>query len=182
MNILPLPSLGSISKIFSYSPDEGVFLWLERPDQGLRWNRRFAGKPAFTNRNMDGYCISVFTNPDNGRRAAYLAHRIAWVFLTGSSPKLLIDHINGDRTDNRACNLREATPHQNKMNQRTRRSGTSKFIGVHRHSQNGSWIAQVRWNGKTHHVGSFPTEMEAAIARDRVARQAMGDFANLNFP
>lgn len=182
MNILPLPSFRTLSKFFSYDPETGAFVWLARADQTARWNGRMAGKPAFTHRNMDGYCVSRFVNPDNGKLAHYLAHRVAWVFITARPPTLLIDHINGDRADNRACNLREVTPHQNKMNRRAQRNGTSRYIGVHKHSQNGRWIAQVRWDGKTHHVGCFDSEIDAARARDEVARAAMGQFANLNFP
>ncbi|MBT0780574.1 AP2/ERF family transcription factor [Paracoccus sp. pheM1] len=182
MTILPLPTRETLSHLFDYDPETGGFIWRYNPKKPAFWNGRFAGKPAFTNRNSDGYCITAFTNPENGRRAAYLAHRVAWVFITGREPEKFIDHINGDRADNRASNLREATDQENKFNRRWKRPGSSQYRGVHRHSKNGRWIAQIRSDGRAIHLGSFTSEIEAAKARDSAAIALRGEYASLNFP
>ena len=56
--------------------------------------------------------------------AQYLAHRLAWLYVYGCWPSLHIDHINGEKTDNRIANLREATNGENMQNQRRARSNS----------------------------------------------------------
>ena len=92
-----------------------------------------------------------------------------------------VDHINHDALDNRRSNLRLATPQQNQCNRKSQVGATSKFLGVHIHSQSGKWTAQVTLNGKRKHLGLFDCEEDAARAYDAAARLAHGQFANLNF-
>lgn len=73
------------------------------------------------------------------------------------------DHINGDRLDNRRSNLRVTSSAENKQNQHTKK-GASRFRGVYLDRKNGRWYAQVKVNGKRHHLGKFDTELEAAKA------------------
>lgn len=107
-------------------------------------------------------------------RSEYL-HRL----LMGAKPGQDVDHINGNKMDNRRANLRLASRRQNAANSPARKG---KFKGVHRHTQNGNWIAQMRYGGKTHHLGVFETELEAALAYDRKALEVHGQFARLNVP
>lgn len=86
----------------------------------------------------------------------YLAHRLAWFYMTGMWPTHQIDHINGNRTDNRWVNLREVTHSENSQNRR------EKFRGVYK-VQN-TWFSQIGVNGRTIYLGSFTTPEQARLA------------------
>jgi hypothetical protein len=96
------------------------------------------------------------------------------------APKgMVVDHIDGNRLDNRSCNLRVCTPQQNECN-KPPRGRRSRFKGVYPHRD--KWQATIRHAGRTYYLGLFDDEVEAARARDRKARQLQGEFAYLNFP
>lgn len=85
----------------------------------------------------------------------YKVHRLIWLWVHNCWPKEQIDHINGDRTDNRICNLREVTNQQNQMNQQIASNNNSGFCGVYRDKRDGKWYAQIRINRKNIRLGSF---------------------------
>jgi hypothetical protein len=88
------------------------------------------------------------------------------------------DHRNRNVHDNRKSNLRIATKTQNTINRRKQVNNKSGFIGVDFYSRNGTWRARL----SKKHIGEFDTAAEAARARDSVAKQVYGEWANLNFP
>lgn len=93
-----------------------------------------------------------------------------------------IDHINGNGLDNRRDNLRVCTPTTNGQNKRSR-GGESKYKGVFRNKQvktKITWMSCIRFNKKHIHLGSFNSEIEAAIAYDNAAIKYFGEFAKLN--
>ncbi|MFD0710604.1 HNH endonuclease [Paenibacillus sp. GCM10027626] len=92
-----------------------------------------------------------------------------------------IDHINGNRLDNRKSNLRFATRGQNAMNS-AGRNGLSGYKGVflNKTAKNPSWRALIRVNRKSIHLGCFPTKEEAALAYNAAAIKYHGEFARLN--
>ncbi len=93
-----------------------------------------------------------------------------------------VDHVNGDKLDNRRANLRPVTKGQNAMNAKKPRDGvTSRFKGVSRF-RSGKWIASIMFNGERRHLGYFFDEEAAAKAYDAAARELCGEFARLNFP
>lgn len=93
-----------------------------------------------------------------------------------------VDHINGDKLDNRRENLRVATKSQNGMNRRFKTAGTSsKFFGVARHRADGGWMTYVNVSGKRIYCGNYKDEEEAAWMRDQFAMELHGDFVGLNF-
>jgi len=94
----------------------------------------------------------------------------------------VLDHINGDTLDNRACNLRAVTKSQNAMNRNTSNIGKSKFKGVNKPDNAKTWRATIAQSGKKIHIGCFATEEEAARAYDKKAKEIFGEFARLNFP
>lgn len=93
-----------------------------------------------------------------------------------------IDHINGDKLDNRRANLRECTHQQNAFNQRRRRTNTSGFIGVSRARGPDSFEAYIHHHGRKYHLGVFPSVVSAARTRDCVAKLLFGEYARLNYP
>lgn len=113
----------------------------------------------------------------NGR--SYLAHRLAWLFVHGQWPDAEIDHKNGDRTDNRLCNLRCVTRQHNLMNQRRPRSNnTTGYLGVCVDRERGAFQARVQVSGRAHHLGRFDTP-EAAHAAYVAAKRRMHPTCSL---
>lgn len=123
-----------------------------------KWNTRYAGKEALTALNNWGYRHGTV----NGR--SMLTHRVIWKMVTGRSPEAL-DHINGDRTDNRLINLREASPTLNSSNRAIAINNKSGVIGVFWNAGRKCWQAQISMNGKRQHLGLFDTKEEAKAAR-----------------
>lgn len=106
------------------------------------------------------------------------AHRVSYELHVGPIPDgMIIDH----RCRNRACvnpaHLRLATVSQNNSNRPARRG---RFKGVGWHRRAGAWRAYIAANGKSLHLGLFPTEEAAARAYNEAARTMHGEFAYLN--
>ena len=93
-----------------------------------------------------------------------------------------IDHINGDKLDNRHANLRACTHQQNGFNQKRRHTNTSGYIGVSFSPRLGYYEAYIHYDGTKHHLGLYADPAAAARVRDYVARLLFGEFARLNFP
>jgi len=102
--------------------------------------------------------------------------------ITNAPDHLVVDHIDHNGLNNRNSNLRLATFTQNCQNQRRLSHKTSKYKGVHWNKANKKWAAQITSNKKSHHLGYFSNEIDAACAYDQAARKYHGDFASLNFP
>lgn len=92
------------------------------------------------------------------------AHRLAWLAVTGRPPVGQIDHINGDRKDNRFCNLREVTNSQNQQNRRNARKDnkSSTHMGVGHYK--GKWRSRIQIDKKSVWLGLFDTEADAVEA------------------
>ena len=93
-----------------------------------------------------------------------------------------VDHINGDRLDNRRCNLRLVNPRQSRMNSGLRRTSRSGYKGVTLIRKNGSWQAQIKAPDKNIYLGVYKTAEDAARAYDKAALEHFGEYARLNFP
>lgn len=140
------------------------------------YNSQFAGKEAFTSTDSRGYKTGKIHNVN------YQAHRIVWKIVHGTDP-FLIDHINGDKSDNRAENLRECTNAENCRNSKRNPGTISQFRGVGRIKGSDRWSANISLgNGLKKNLGSYSTELDAAKAYDAAALEHHGAFATLNFP
>jgi hypothetical protein len=91
----------------------------------------------------------------------YTAHRLAWLYVHGNWPAHQLDHINKNRSDNRLCNLREATNAENAQN-RKRSDNKTGYTGVNQ--ENNKWKAEIKLNYKTIRLGLFETPEEAYSA------------------
>lgn len=146
-----------VRELLDYDPETGVLTWRKRDGRHFStrrgwaiWNARYAGMEAGSIRTRrDGYKyrrIGLF-NVD------VMAHRIAWVCMTGEQPPHEIDHINKDATDCRWSNLRDGTG-TNQRNKTRMKNNTSGYPGVSRHTQAPNrWCARVMIGGKMKHLG-----------------------------
>lgn len=104
----------------------------------------------------------------------YYLHRL----LTNAGDDQVVDHLNGNKLDNRLSNLRVTTKSVNASNSK----GKSGFKGVSWHPQNEKWRARITWERKRIHIGLYDTPEEAARAYDEAAKHYLGASAYLNFP
>lgn len=102
-------------------------------------------------------------------------------FVIGAKKGEIVDHINGDITDNRLCNLRICTKSQNAVNSKMRSNNKTGFRGVSIYYKN-KYVAEIWKDNKKIKIGVFDNKTEAAIAYDKKAVELHGEFAKLNFP
>ena len=130
--------------------------------------------------NGTGYAARI--KLQGGERLLISMHRA--VFLR-YNPRLAdafddIDHINGNKLDNRLSNLRSATRHQNSGNRGANKNNKSGYKGVNFYSKNNSWKAQIMDNGKKRHIGYYATPEEAALAYNIESARIFGEFGYQN--
>ena len=158
----------SIRDLLDYDPDSGVFTWRKRDIRWFKsykgwatWNGKFAGKRAGR----------VWTSPRTGYQSRHLyllgknnnEHRLVWMWMTGNTPPLQIDHINRDATDNRWSNLRSTEGFSNNMNMSMHSSNTSGVTGVSWFKPAKKWAAKCELSGKRYYLGYFNNLDEAAM-------------------
>jgi len=153
-----------------YNPDTGVFT--RTPPNHKRRIGRF---------DKNGY-ITIAVD-----RVKHQAHRLAWLYMTGSHPAdgLLIDHINRVKDDNRWVNLREATPSQNCRNREygSRNSegcGASGTHGVYWDGRKKQWHVQMTCQGKYFYGGYHDTVDEARKDAASVREKLNAYISSLN--
>ena len=104
-------------------------------------------------------------------------HRVIYMMFHGSIPKT-IDHIDGNPSNNRIENLREATASQNMRNSRKQTRNTSGVKGVSWHRSKNKWIASCGLNGKLIHIGYFEEINDASDAVMKFRKEHHKEFAN----
>ncbi len=107
-----------------------------------------------------------------------VAHRIVWKLITGNEPNKFIDHINGNRSDNRWCNLREATYSENATNRGFQKNNKSGFKGVCFYKRDETWQSEIAIGGKRRFLGRFKTPELAHEADCKAAEELHGEFKN----
>lgn len=162
-------------ELYDYNPETGLFIYKPR---GLKWfqstnfrtasgcmnnfNSRFDGKLAFNTLHSEGYLEgSLFDNP-------YLAHRFSFIWMVGKFPKREVDHLNGNRKDNRWDNLRECDSLENNKNLSLSIRNTTGHIGVYKRKD--KWYSQITVNYKTLGLGTFDNFEDAVDARKKAER------------
>jgi hypothetical protein len=155
-----------LKKILSYDPETGLFHWKIKP------SKRFA-KGMQAGSLGDGY-IRIHTN---GRQ--YGAHRLAWLYVHGVEPEHQIDHINGNPSDNRIVNLRQATQMENAQNiRKPQKNNSHGNLGVTYDPKKKLWRTRISINGTRKYIGKFKTQEQAAQAYLE-AKRSMHPFNTL---
>lgn len=151
-----------LKKKIYYNPKLGKFYWIEASGSASEGDEAC----AITN----GYVTIKL----NGK--LFQAHRLAWLYKTGEMPIYNIDHINGIRTDNRFCNLRDATQSQNCMNQGISANNSSGYKGVSWHKKTGKWQVACKIKTKHYYLGVYDTAIQASRVYQEFAKTHHGNF------
>lgn len=163
---LKIPSQDYLKELLEYDPDTGLFLWRMKTKKHISCprilkviNSRNGGKAAGKVCH-DGYLrIGI-----SGKK--YMAHRLAWVYMHGDCEIDQIDHVNGNRSDNRIQNLRSIQAGENKRNMGISRRNTSGVVGVSWNKSLKKWSANIYHLGKNVHLGLFDNLDEAKELRE----------------
>lgn len=128
-----------------------------------------------TGRDSHGYSYICI------KGASISAHRLAWFYMTGSWPKGVIDHVDGNPTNNKFSNLRDVTFTQNIWNRKKPKNNTSGFKGVHFNKKLGKFTAKISYRGDKNriveHLGVFEDARQAHKAYCKAAKRLFGRFA-----
>ncbi len=149
------PDLAVFRRLLNYDPETGYFYW--KVSRGGRKAGTRAGS-----KNANGYLKIRIKGTD------YRAHRLAWLFVTGDWPDHDIDHVNGNRLDNRFENLRDVTHAVNHRNRKMNPANSSGWPNVFWDKQRAKWrvVFQFKVYRKYITVGYFHTYPAAVLARE----------------
>jgi hypothetical protein len=163
-------TLRRLREVLAYKPRKGVFVWkVKRKCHG---GYVVPGSVAGT-RNKDRVQI-IYAG------VSYRAHRLAWLYMTGEWPRqgYEIDHINGDNSDNRWCNLRLVTRQQNTWNTHgLRPCNKSGQRGVSWVAKRAKWEARITVDYKVTLLGQFTIVCDAIDARRKAEIRYYGQYA-----
>jgi hypothetical protein len=152
----------------------GTLIWKIRSGHSRHvktWNTRFAGQVAGHKDKTHGFVIVSISG------VHHLAHRIVFALENGRWPADEIDHIDGNPTNNRPSNLREASRTQNIHNRRHHKDSKSGIKGVTFRAERDKWRACIYHGGKQRFLGHFDSAEEAAAAYAEAAITHHGAFA-----
>lgn len=148
----------TLRSVLHYDQETGIFTWKVSTSNRVKVGA-VAGCP-----DGRGYLMIRVQS------RLYLAHRLAWLYVSGTWPTDQLDHVNRVRTDNRIENLREVTNKQNGQNKSKSSNNTSGHTGVYWHKSYSKWQACIKHNQKLIHLGYF-TDIEDAIAARKAAEK-----------
>lgn len=124
-----------LRQLLDYKPSTGKLFWKERgieffapvkgPEKRMKaWNARYTGREALTSSATSGHRVGSVL------QVQLCAHRVAWAIYNGAWPAGVIDHINGDPSDNRILNLRDVTQRVNTRNLSLRSDNKTGISGI----------------------------------------------------
>lgn len=159
-----LPDRAILREMFYYEPETGYLYW--RRAKGTRGVGARAGSTS-----KHGYRRVKID------RHYYAEHRLIFLIVTGAVPDI-IDHRDGNRSNNKWENLRSADGYQSAVNQARRKSNTTGFKGVCFNKRVQKFQAQIRYSGKRRYLGLFSTAEDAHLAYCHAADELHLEFAN----
>lgn len=146
-----------LKEILSYDKETGLFKW-----NVSRCNVKDGSVAGKTRK--DGYVVIGID------KKHYLSHRLAWLYEYGKFPERFLDHIDGNPSNNKLCNLREANDSENAFNTKIRKDNTSGCKGIDFLKSINKYRARIRLNKKEIHLGVFD-DLELAKLVVSEARQ-----------
>lgn len=154
-----LPSQERLRELFNYDPTTGSLV------------RR-------SSRQGNLGCISDqgYLRVKIGRQV-YSVHRVIWKIATGSEPPSMLDHIDGNRLNNRVSNLRAASHGDNQQNSGRQRNNTSGHKGVSWSRTHKSWQASIMGDGKSVWLGRYKNLEDAVKVVADTRNRLHGEFA-----
>ena len=154
-----------LKEILEYNPESGLFKW----KTALKNHKRgwFKGSLGGTGDLYIGVAMMK-----------YKAHRLAYLYMKGSFPLEVIDHIDGDRANNKWGNLRACSQSENAYNSRMMSNNTSGYKGVSWRDSGKKWCVRVSVKGNYKSFGSFEDYELACLVADEVRDKYHGEFAN----
>ena len=168
----PLPSQALLHALLKYEPTTGKLFWKKRDISTFvsvraanSWNTRYAGTEAFTAVDRNGYLIGAINN------SLYRAARIIYMMQYNKDP-IQVDHLDGNRTNNRIQNLRSVSPETNSRNMKLFNNNTSGHAGVIWDAKRKLWCARISDKGRTINLGRF-SSIDDAIAVRKQAEHAL---------
>ena len=162
----PLPPLEELKEFLDYNPHTGIFTWIKSMARRCKVGQVAGGKSVL------GYFVISFNYKE------YKAHRLAYYMYHNVDPsEKQIDHINGNRLDNRIKNLRLVTNQQNQFNRTSlNKSNTSGRTGVYWHKRQKKWQASIKTNSKMTFLGYYTKKEDAIQARIEAEKKYFGKF------
>lgn len=175
-------SIAELRRLVSLDAETGRLYWRRRSEPDFcgaknparacnTWNSRFAGKEAFCTLSGNGYLHGAL----HDRKVC--AHRIVFALHHGRWPEYTIDHINGDRMDNRPINLRDVVHAENMRNQPISKASSTGVIGVSLDSSRKKFEAYITVSGRKKYLGRFDSVSDAFAARSS-ANETVGFHEN----
>jgi hypothetical protein len=158
-----------LRELLFYDPRTGTFTW--RVSAGRRVH---IGDATGGISKSHGYRVIGIDD------RLYLAHRLAWLYMTGELPKRGIDHRDNNPSNNCWANLRPASQSQNSQNKRVHSNNQSGFKGVSRDKHGRKWVAEIVYRGRRRWLGTFHKPEHAACAYHLAALWYHGEFARVN--
>lgn len=155
-----------LHKILDYDPLTGIFRWKVAKGYKIK-----VGSIAGSETGR-GYLRIVIDNKK------YMAHRLAWFHTFGEWPPKFIDHINGNKLDNKLSNLRLATRAENGYNRPALKNNTSGVKGVYWHTGEEKWRGRMHVDGVEIQIGRWDSLDEARLAMEKARKDLHGEFAN----
>lgn len=160
-------SMARLKELLIYDQETGIFTW--RVSRG----RRSAGSVAGCY-DQDGYILIRID------RRNYIAHRLAFLYITGHFPVSQVDHIDLNKENNRWTNLRASTTSENNRNMPPRQNKKHPLKGITPHKRNGRFRSTIFVNSKQLHLGYFDCPAAAHLAYVVAADTHYGEFARAN--
>ena len=139
------------AEVFGYNLDGSLF-----------WKTK-AGNGRIAVGTLAGYSTTCGGRKVMYQKKAYWVHHIVWLIHRGSLPNQFVDHINGNRSDNRIENLRLCNQSENMQNRSLSGIGASRLLGAHKR-RGGKWEAAITLQGKKQWLGIFATAEQAHAA------------------